>query len=184
VNDKEQRIKQTLKNITYKKMKTKIIIITVIVLAITSCRKYPEGGSYFLTDMSKKISGNYNFIHYYVDGIDSADYYFNNDYIATLQIYNNYKNYNEGLLKFEHISKEKIKEFWLNDKWEWADKKKTEIILKFMNFSCVSTNDTTIETGPFRENISVKWKIKKLKDKELFMECDYAGKHYRIELKH
>ena len=165
-------------------MKTKIIIITVIVLAITSCRKYPEGGSYFLTDMSKKISGNYNFIHYYVDGIDSADYYFNNDYIATLQIYNNYKNYNSGYLLFEHISGNKEKKIFLSDTWEWSNKKKTEIILKFMNFGYVSTtNDTTIETGPFREGARVKWEIKKLKDRELFMECDYAGKHYRIELK-
>jgi len=165
-------------------MKTKIITLVVLILALTSCRKYPEGGSYFLANMNKKISGGYNFTHYYVDGVDSANYYFNNDYVATLQIYYSHKNYNEGQLLFEHISGDYKKEFWLYDTWEWANKKKTEILLTFNSFSSsYTTKDSTIATGPFRKGTSVKWEIMKLKDRELYMECDYAGKHYRVELK-
>ncbi len=84
-------------------MKTKLIILTITVLALTSCRKYEEGGKYFLANMSKKIAGTYHFTHYYIDGVDSVDYYFNNEYTAELDLhYNQERDERVGYFTYEH----------------------------------------------------------------------------------
>jgi len=168
-------------------MKTKIITLVVLILALTSCRKYEEGGSYFLTNMSKKISGNYNFIHYYVDDIDSANCYFNNKFITYLILGYDKQNKEKyiGIEYYYHNSKYDDLSFRIYGiKWEWNNKKKTKIksslgILEYHN----DISDTTINNGPFSPNTEVIWDVLKLKKGELILETDYNNKHYRAELK-
>ena len=155
-------------------------LILIIIFTISSCRKYPEGGSYFLTDMSKKIAGEYCFTHYYIDGVDSANYYFNKpDYT--------------GKLYFKRIEQQKAPDFtlhffennipgafsYIGGSWDWENTKRTKIIL-----SCFSRNGDTIQyPKPFIEHTKTTWDIRKLKDNDFFIETDFEGKHYRAELK-
>jgi len=167
-------------------MKTKIITLIVLVLVLTSCRKYEEGGFYVLTNMSKKIAGWYNFTHYYIDGVDSANYYFNNDYNAELDLnYNQQRDERVGYLNFVHNTYVN-KNFGYHDVWSWNKKNKKSISLRFSDeIDYVSMNfpDTTINNGPLSPGVENIWDILKLKKGELILETDYNNKHYRAELK-
>ena len=108
-------------------MKTKyLLILTTIILTISSCRKYPEGGSYLLTDMTKKIAGNYNFTHYYIDGKDSVNYYFNNDYFVLWIIIVAVLGITTGLI-FDYIIGRilgrKVLQYLLKDKYDALESK-------------------------------------------------------------
>ena len=169
-------------------MKTKVITLIAIVLAFTSCRKYEEGGFYILSNMSKKIAGWYNFTHYYIDGVDSANYYFNNDYTVQLDIgYDQQDNTRELTLKFWHNSNEISKYFGYVGYWNWNKNSKKEIELKFndrIEYGSISNPlDTTINNGPFSPNTKIVWDVLKLKKGELILETGYNNKHYRAELK-
>ena len=160
-------------------MKTNILFLIVIIITISSCRKYPEGGSYFLTDMTKKIAGEYSFTHYYIDGVDSVNYYFNNDYFSHL-IFNKIESDKMPdcyLLFYKNINYSPI--FDLGGNWDWNNSKKTELI----TYLGTSEPDTIFYAGPFSQNLKTIWNIKKLKDNELILETDYNNKHYRAELK-
>ena len=168
-------------------MKTKIITLIVLVLVLTSCRKYEEGGFYVLSNMSKKIAGWYNYTHYYIDGVDSADYYFNNDYTVQLDIgYNQQRDERELTIKYWHYSNDIHKYFLVNGFWDWNNKKKKEIRLRFIDeieYGDANQLDTVITNGPFSPNTEVVWEVLKLKKGELILETDYNNKHYRAELK-
>jgi len=165
-------------------MKTKLIILTITILALTSCRKYEEGGSYFLANMSKKIAGTYHFTHYYIDGVDSVDYYFNNEYTAYLNFgIDETETKNPLSIDFEHNSNDIYMNFGINGGWFWDDKKKTKIQIEFGNLGYVGNVDTILPINPFSEYTISKWEIKKLKNGELIIEADHNSKHYRTELK-
>ena len=167
-------------------MKTKLIILTITVLALTSCRKYEEGGKYFLANMSKKIAGTYHFTHYYIDGVDSVDYYFNNEYTAELDLhYNQERDERVGYFTYEH-NNDVYKNFGFHDSWNWNDKKNTSILIKLndeIEYTDNNTPDTTINNGPFSPGVEHVWDILKLKRGYLILETDYNNKHYRVELK-
>ena len=164
-------------------MKTKLIILTITVLALTSCRKYEEGGKYFLANMSKKIAGTYHFTHYYIDGVDSVDYYFNNEYIAYLKFGIDETEIKNPLrIGFEHKSNDINMNFGINGGWFWDDKKKTKIQIGFGNLGYVGNVDTVLN-GPFSEYSILIWDVLKIKDGELIIEADHNSKHYRTELK-
>ena len=169
-------------------MKTKIIILTITILALTSCRKYDEGGFYVLSNMSKKIAGGYNFTHYYIDGVDSADYYFNNEYSVDFVLgYNQQSDIRTLSMKYNHFSNDHDKYFLFQGSWNWNNKNKKEIKLKFYDkIESGSLNnplDTTINNGPFSPSVEHVWNILKFKKGDLILETNFNNKHYRAELK-
>jgi len=149
-------------------MKSKIIILILTTFLLTTCRKYEEGGFYVFTNMFKKVSGNYNFIHYYINGVDSANYYFNN----------------EGLIiHFENIESDNdpycflynTNEYPIGGKWNW-NKPKTEIYIRFYDVDKETSNK------PFNKGTTV-WQVKKLKNDEFIIETTVDKILYRAELK-
>ena len=167
-------------------MKTKFLLLVVIIITITACRKYPEGGLYFLTNMTKKIAGEYKFSHYYIDGVDSVDYFFNNDYVAYLELSGRDGNLPNRIHFYYRYNNNNShsNNFGTNDySWGWNNKNKTEIYIYLSDFSGRSvSSDTVINCGPFSSNTKSNWNILKLKDNELYIETDYNGKNYRAEL--
>jgi len=167
-------------------MKTKIITLIVLVLVLTSCRKYEEGGFYLFSNMNKKIAGTYHFNHYYIDGVDSADYYFNNDYNAELDLnYNQQRDERVGYLNFVHNTDVR-NNFAYHDVWGWNKKNKKSISIRFsdeIGYTDSSAPDTIINNGPLSPGVENIWDILKLKKGELILETDFNNKHYRAELK-
>ena len=157
-------------------------LILIIIFTISSCRKYPEGGSYFLSNMDNKIKGTYNFTHYYINGVDSVNYYFyNNNFVGELRILG-YKGNYELHIGYNHFNDNNAVDFGLggaSGEWYWYKKNKS-----FVKFTFKKTEgDSIIYAGPLSEEITSIWDIKKLKDDELIIEADYNNKHYRAELK-
>ena len=160
-------------------------LILIIIFTISSCRKYPEGGSYFLSNMTKKIAGKYSFTNYYIDGVDSVNYYFNNDYVGYLEIVES-KGYPDGIgfSYFFDNNSQNSNNFVNNGYWDWNNKKKTNFYISISDFYDFNANrDTIVNCGPFSSNTKSNWDIKKLKNNELIIETDYNNKHYRAELK-
>jgi len=155
-------------------------LILIIIFTISSCRKYPEGGSYFLTDMTKKIAGEYSFTHYYIDGKDSVNYYFNNDYVGNLSLVYGKTSENPLSLGFKYHNEEHNNLNFGISGYNWYCAKNNKSIYLYFGFP---PNDTIFHTGPFKDHIKTKWDIRKLKDNYLFIETDFEGKHYRAELK-
>ena len=171
-------------------MKTKnliIILISIAILTITACRKYPEGG--IVNRVSSKI-GNHGFYfkHYYVDGIDSVDYYFikneKNNYFEVSHI--QFNTLDDGTPSqlyyyfFKRINDSLVYHFSYSGNWRLLNKQKS-ISLSFS--LCINSPkgfDTTIIRGPMATR--TEWDIMKLEDDDFFLETNYGGKHYRLEL--
>ena len=130
--------------------------------------------------MTKKIAGNYNFTHYYIDGKDSVNYYFNNDYVGILKLFYS-KGYSDLYIDFTLAYHNNEGDLQNNlgylSNWNWNNSKR-----KSIQIESYEMRDTTI-VGPLTENNTSIWDIKKLKDDELIIEADYNNKHYRAELK-
>ena len=168
-------------------MKTKVfIIIGIIILTISSCRKYPEGGSYFfLNNMVASISGGYSFSHYYVNGIDSVDYYLKqnskNNYFETHIEFLSSVGTPQGYYMPYHRKIDSTV-YWFNFSGNWSlskDKKK----ITFGNNITIGTPknfDTIIYIPPL--SARNEWDIVRFKDEELILETNYKGVNYRLEL--
>jgi hypothetical protein len=119
--------------------------------------------------MFKKVSGNYNYIHYYINGVDSANYYFNNEELII------YFGYPESYVD-PYCSVYNIKDTKNSGKWYWNNKRKTEIYIRFFDVDKETSNK------PFNKGITV-WQIKKLKNDEFIIETTVDKILYRAELK-
>ncbi len=164
-------------------MKTKtFILIATVILTISSCTKYPEGGSYFFTNnMTKKIAGEYKFIHYYIDGVDSVNYYFNTNYAnATLYLIYGKTSTNHLRIDFIHDNSKNL--FFTLGGYKWGVDKKNKKEIEFI-FDEIGGKDTIFATGAFKENTKSRWDIMKLEDNELIIEINFEGHLYRTELK-
>lgn len=163
----------------------KILIITIIILCFTSCKKYDEGGLEFRT-VSKSLGGNkpgsskeWHLKKYIVNGIDS-----------TYSI-NGYSN-NESIL-FEYYKKD-VGIFMVI-------KTKIFVYAGFIAYKTISTGSIphnyidSIQCSnqycqrnifkPELKKINYSWNIKKLTNKELILESDFTSNHnYRLILKH
>ncbi len=168
-------------------MKTKIIILILTTFLLTTCRKYEEGGSYFLTDMTQKITGEYNFTHYYIDGVDSVDYYFNNYKKGRISINWLKQTTDYPFILDNYLYKNEYYRF--AGQWRWNNKNKktlifnTEYIYKITSSVPYLEADSISFSFPFVKNNNTIWQILKLKDNDLVLETDYNSKHYRLELK-
>ena len=171
-------------------MKTKsliIILISIAILTITACRKYPEGG--IVNRVSSKI-GNHSFYfkHYYVDGIDSVDYYFiknkKNNYFKVSHIL--FNTLNDGAPSqlyyyfFKRINDSLVYHFSCISQWTLLNKQKTIALTFHLSVNSPKGFDTTIIRGPMATR--AEWDIMKLEDDDFFLEANYEGKHYRLEL--
>jgi len=165
-------------------MKTKILFLIVIILTITACRKYPEGGSYFLNSIDNEIIGTYNFTHYYIDGKDSVNYYFNPDGKLELGYYKQHIMHPLYLTNYFYDNNN----YGVRGEWRWNNKNKKELNFKILYTYLITDSsyinvDSIFVAGPFTYDIESIWDIKKIKNNELIIETDYNNKHYRAELK-
>ena len=161
-------------------------LILIIIFTISSCRKYPEGGTVkSITNKLKK--GSYEFKHYYVDGIDSVNYYFieneKNNYFKVSPI---------QFITLEDGTPDKIYYYYIkhvndtsyyflgNGSWNLSNKQKSIQINFHLSIVSPSGFDSTITRGPMTTR--TEWDIMKLEDDDFFLETNYGGKHYRLEL--
>lgn len=165
-------------------MKTKLIILLTVIITITACRKYPEGGSYLFKKTASLVSGDYKIIHYYVNGIDSVDYYFreniNNNNMRVSILFRASK-YGHPDFIFMEFGNKKYS-FSIHGDWELENKDKKLIMnMRDIDIQHPQGFDTTIAHCPFI-SATTNWEILKLKDGDMFLETDYNGKHYRVEM--
>jgi len=157
-------------------------LILIIIITISSCRKYPEGGSYFIGDMDKKITGEYKILHYYINNIDYVDYYFDNLGVFNISYYKS--DHKEYYFVLDNYYK-KNNYYRIVGDWYWESNKKEmkfKIKLNYIKPSYENI-DTLFISHPLKIYNESVWQIKRLKDNELFIETDFENKNYRFELK-
>ncbi len=130
-----------------------LIFIALLFIAISSCKKYPDGGMGLAS-----IERQWDVTHFSINGYDSTDYLRNQPF------YYRYNFYSEGRCQCSGLS----------GNWVYIDKKKS-IYIHLNNYTIGSI-------GPYRAN-DVTWEILRLNQKELWLKTIFSGKEYIVKFK-
>ncbi len=151
----------------------KVCTLLLLIVFLTSCKKYDEGPWISFNSKEKRLVGTWEVEKFTVDGYDSTHYFRKYDsptfaivesgfFISLRDVMNAPNNPRKGLSGY----------------WSLEDKKRE---LKCVFNSQENQEDTWIDMGPFGIDRTSFWEIKRLKMEELFLETNYDGSHYRVE---
>lgn len=141
------------------------------------CKKYPDGPAISLRSKTSRISGEWDVEYFSINGYDSTSYlkslpFYGKYYISAEQVDHNslyrYINTIEGGPAPTHNGL---------GYWMYLDDHES-VYFYIKNYSLSSQSSL----GPYRAE-SVVWKIRRLKNKELWLTTTYNGKEYFVKFK-
>ena len=151
----------------------KVCTLLLLIVFLTSCKKYDEGPWISLNSKEKRLVGTWEVEKFTVNGYDSTHYFrkYDSPKFAIVE---------SGLfILLEDILTAPINpRKSLSGYWNFEDKKRE---LKWIFNNQDSQDETGIDIGPLSIDRTSFWEIKRLKMNELFIETNYDGSHYRIE---
>lgn len=146
-------------------LKKNVLLFCVIILLAT-CKKYPDGPLLSLYTKEHRVLGIWDVEYFEVNGYDSTSF------LKGQPFYGKYrfeKNRDRSLFRYEANDQQ----YNLGGYWSFQNHKE-EICITFEAYTALGN------IGPYRA-AGIIWKIRRLKEKELWLETSYAGKNYFLK---
>jgi hypothetical protein len=153
----------------------KIGTVLFIVLLLGSCKKYDEGPWISFRSKEKRIIGTWEVQAFYVNGYDSTQFFRKYD---SPNFYIN-KSYLNILLSDNYTENPKVS-LHLGGDWDLENNNKD---MKWSFYDPGVPEEQWLNLGPFKVDYASIWEIKRLKMDEFFLETNFEGVLYRLELK-
>jgi hypothetical protein len=149
-------------------MSKKIIFLFATVVLLSTCKKYPDGPLLSLRSKEHRVVGSWTTDYFEVDGYDSTAY------LKSQPFYGSYSfGEDHGYTPARYSASNDI--YTLGGRWSFQNNK-TEINITLDPF----TGSPAGNLGPYRATSS-RWTIRRLKEKELWLESFYNGRKYFIK---
>jgi hypothetical protein len=150
-------------------IKNSTILITLFIFAFFSCKKYEEGPYLSLYSKEHRVVGEWDIEYLGINGYDSTDYFRNSQTFG----YYSCSKYKDGRKYIFHS--------YLNGQivdgfWNISDDKTRIITVGAMN-----VNITPI--GAIATGKEVKWYIKRLTEKEMWLEGTFENRTFYVKYK-
>jgi hypothetical protein len=150
-------------------IKNSTILITLFIFAFFSCKKYEEGPYLSLYSKEHRVVGEWDIEYLGINGYDSTDYFRNSQTFG----YYSCSKYKDGRKYIFHS--------YLNGQivdgfWEMTDNK-TQIL----TVGAPNVNINAI--GPIAAGKFAEWFIKRLTEKEMWLESTFENRTYYVKYK-
>ena len=149
--------------------------ICIVLYTFSGCKKYPDGPLISLLSKEGRLTGEWDVESFSIDGYDSTSY------LKSLPLYGIYVfgKHEEGEGNFFSFRSKDYPNvttpiYTHVGYWKFTNKKES-VFIHMENY-------TPQSAGAFRAN-DITWDIKRLKNKELWLETVYNGKEYFVKFK-
>ena len=156
-------------------MKNKIWFVTIIIiLSNISCVKYKEGPALSFRSNERRISAIWGINEFIIDGKDSTIFFSRwNDNSMRID----FDAFGDGMNNFMYMLYDNYVSYThYSYGWKWNDNKTSIICTNYCDIDSVFTLDI------FKKDLTIEWKIKKLKYNNLILETEIENKKYRLDL--
>ena len=141
----------------------------VIILTIFSCKKYEEGPYLSLYSKEHRVVGEWDIEYLGINGYDSTDYFRNSQTFG----YYSFSKYKDGRKYIFHsyLNGQVVDGFW-----QFLGK-------KYRIATGAYPNPAIHSIGPIATELNVEWYIKRLTEKEMWLESTFENRTFFVKFK-
>lgn len=158
-----------------KKTLVLLLISTLLISLLGSCKKYEEGPWLSLRSKETRMNGEWDITKFLINNIDSSHYFTKYDYSKVIFNRDNLSDFFWASYDNQSNPKEPI---LLYGKWNWKNDKEG------ITISINSSKGSIIPPFSLLElDQECYWEIKRLTNSEFYLETNCDGDLFRLELK-
>lgn len=146
-------------------------LIFIMLFAISGCKKYEDGPLISLRTKEARLTGEWDVEYFSINGYDSTSYLKSQSFYGKY-LFGKDEIHNKKLFVYKNSSTV-IPNYNGDGYWMFLNHKESV----YIHYDYLTSGPTV---GPFRAN-DITWEIKRLKNKELWLKTQYAGKEYFVK---
>lgn len=154
-----------------------LLFTAIIFIAISSCKKYPDGPVLSLHSKEKRVVGEWSVDYYSINGYDSTAYLQSQPYYGKY-IFDAEDKDGDNPPRFRFVRNNSLYSTTIGY-WQFGNNKKNLTIEQ----SVIDTSLHQFGTNPYIAHY-ISWEIRRLTTKDLWLKTTYNAKEYFMKLKH
>jgi hypothetical protein len=150
------------------------VVLIIIAVGISGCKKYPDGPLFSLYTRQHRVVGTWHVQYFSINGYDSTEYLKSNPLYGSYQ----FSKSRHGGLNFVYLSND----YRNSAEGNWSFDNNDEYIKIDVLYTIPENKHLNI--GPLGFE-SARWHIQRLKENEMWLKNNYSdGREYFVKFKH